>query len=145
VPTPSLTTYDFDRVTAVVGPIMVDGFMEGTSISIEHEEDTFSHVVGDEGHVCRSKTLNRVAKVTLTLMQSSATNDKLAALHALDRDSPNGAGIIPLTIIDRSGRTTVTGAQCWISRGPDINFDRVCVARVWILTVASLEFFAGGN
>lgn len=132
-------------VTTTIGSIMVDGFMEGSSIAVEHEEDTFSHVTGDDGFVCRSKTLNRNAKVTLTLMQSSAANDKLAVLHALDRDAPNGAGIVPMAIIDRSGRTVVTASQCWISRGPDINFDRVCVGRTWIITAVDLSHFAGGN
>ena len=145
MPTPPLTTYDFDQVTAVVGPILIDGYMEGTSISVEHEEDTFSHVTGDEGLVCRSKTLNRVAKITFTLMQSSAANDKLGVLLALDRDSPNGAGIVPLSIVDRNGRTTLSASQCWISRGPDVNFDRVCVARVWVITAARLEPTYGGN
>jgi len=145
VPSPSVTTFDFDLVTATIGPIAVDGFMEGSSISIEHEEDTFTHVTGDDGFVCRSKTLNRNAKVTLTLMQSSASNDKLAVLHALDRDARNGAGIVPMMIVDRSGRTLVTSSQCWIARGPDINFDRVCVGRTWIITATRLEWFAGGN
>ena len=63
----------------------------------------------------------------------------------LDRDAPNGAGIVPMAIIDRSGRTVVTSSQCWIARGPDINFDRVCVGRTWIITATDLRFFSGGN
>ena len=63
----------------------------------------------------------------------------------LDRDARNGAGIVPMMIIDRSGRTVATSSQCWIARGPDINFDRVCVGRTWIITATRLEWFAGGN
>jgi hypothetical protein len=145
VPTPNQTVFDFDQVTCAIGPILVDGFMEGSTLSIEQEEETFTHVVGNDGRVCRSKTLNRVAKCTLTLMQVSAANDKLATLHALDRDAPNGAGIVPFFVRDRSGRTLVTGAQCWISKAADVIFDRVCVGRTWEITIARAEMFAGGN
>lgn len=142
--TPNLTVYDFDEVTCVIGGVLVDGFHDG-GISIEQEAETFTHFVGADGKVSRSKTLNRVAKVTLELTQTSAANLKLSALHLIDRDGPGGAGIVPILITDRSGTSVYAAGQGWISKPPVVTFKNGAEARVWEITVAKLDRVDGGN
>lgn len=143
--TPRLTTYDLDRVIFTLGPIVVDGFAEGEGFSIS-TEPTFSSKVGSDGKVTRSKTLNRMATIELKLMQSSATNDQLSALHILDRDAPNGAGVVPLFIRDGSGRARYKAAEAWIESAPaDVSFTNEADVRTWVIKVAQLERFDGGN
>ena len=142
--TPDLTIYDFDQVTCVFGPIIMDGFQDGEGITIE-QEPTFTDKKGLDGKVTRSKTLDRRATITINLMQVSAANDLLSALHALDRDAPNGAGIVPITIRDRNGRAVFSAAQAWISQAPQVTFDQEATVRAWVIRCAKLNRVDGGN
>jgi len=143
--TPQTTTYDFDQVTVALGPIIIDGFQDGEGVTIEPGAETFTHVVGTDGKVTRSKTLNRTATVTIKLMQSSAANDLLSALHVVDRDAPNGAGVVTLFIRDDSGRALYKASEAWISSPPSVTFDREATAREWIISCSKLERVDGGN
>lgn len=145
MPTPPLTIYDFDQVNAIFGTVLLDGFAEGTAISIERTEDTFTMKTGCDGLTSRSKTLNRTAKVTFTLMQTSAANLKLSLIHALDRDTPNGAGVLPLLVRDNGGSSIHTATQAWISKAPDVKYEREASERTWEISVARLEGVEGGN
>lgn len=143
--TPRLTTYEFDEVTVVFGPILMDGFQDGEGVTVEKPEPTFTTHVGCDGKVTRSKTLNRTATVTIHLMQTSAQNDALSAIHIVDRDAPNGAGILPVYVRDRNGRSLHAGVEAWIERAPDSTYDRTPTTRDWVIAVAFLEDFIGGN
>lgn len=143
--TPRLTTYQFDQVTCAFGPILMDGFQDGEGIEIEQNQPTFTTHVGADGKVTRAKTLDRTATVRINLMQTSAQNDALSAIHIADRDTPNGAGILPLYIRDRNGRSLHTAPEAWIQKAPDSTYDRTPTVRVWELGVAFLENFVGGN
>lgn len=143
--TPRTTVYDLDQVVFALGPILVDGFQEGEGFTIS-TEPTFTMKVGADGKVTRSKTLNRTATIELKLMQSSAANDLLSALHILDRDTPNGAGIVPLLISDQSGRAVYKAAEAWIASAPaDVSFGNEATPRTWVIHVSELQRFDGGN
>ncbi len=143
--TPQLTNYDADQVTVALGAISVDGFADGTFVSIEQETATFTKVTGTDGKTTRSKTLNRSGSVTISVMQSSLANDKLSALHTLDRDAPNGAGVVPLYIRDRGGRALYTAAQAWIAEPPKPTFGREAESRDWVIDFAKIDRLDGGN
>lgn len=142
---PRLGIYDFDQVSVIFGPVVLEGFQDGEGVTIEPGAETFTMVVGADGHVARSKTLNKTATVTIKLLQTSACNDLLSALHNLDRDTPNGAGVVPLTIRDRNGRSLYFAPQAWISDAPDVTFDREATAREWTVSCAFLARTDGGS
>jgi hypothetical protein len=142
--TQDTTFYDFDQVICSLGPIIMDGFQDGEGITVE-QEPTFTDKKGLDGKVTRSKTLDRRATVTITLMQVSACNDLLSALHVLDRDAPNGAGVVPLVIRDRNGRAVFQAAQAWISQAPQVTFDQEATSRAWVIRCAKLQRIDGGN
>ncbi len=143
--TPQTTTYDFDQVSCMLGPIIFDGYNEGEGISIEHSEAAFTMIVGADGKVTRSKTLNETAKITITLLQSSAANDQMAALLTLDRSTPNGSGIVPFWVRDRGGRSLFKAAEAWIEGPPQAVFAREATARAWTICVSKLFRYEGGN
>lgn len=143
--TPRFTVYDFDQVTVAFGPILMDGFQDGEGVTIEQDTDGFTKKIGADGKVTRSKTLNRSARVTIKLMQTSACNDLLSAVYNLDIAAPNGAGVGPLYIRDRNGRSVFSAAEAWIAKAPDVTFDREATAREWIIDCAVLDQFHGGN
>lgn len=145
MPTPKLTTYSADEVSVTLGSILVDGFADGTFVTLEQETETFGKVVGSDGKVSRFKTLNRSGSVTISVMQTSLSNDLLNALHILDRDAPNGAGIVPMTIRDRSGRSVYFAAQAWIAAPPKPTFGREVESRDWTIHFAEIERTDAGN
>lgn len=138
--------YDADQVSVVLmGVPISSGYADGEFLRIEQEAEDFTHKVGTDGEVTRSKTNNRVAKVTLRLMQSSDGNAALSAINNLDRSAPNGAGIGPFLVRDRQGTSLFTASKCWISKPPNVTMAREATEREWELTVADLVRLDGGN
>ena len=141
-----LKVYDANEVTINVAGLPIEsGFDDGEFCRIEQESDDFVDKVGTDGEVTRSKTNDRRATVSILLMQSSDGNALLSGLNNIDRLAGNGAGVGPLLIRDRQGLALYAAAECWISKPPDVSFDREPTAREWTLRVASLERFDGGN
>lgn len=138
-------TYDPSQVTIIFAGIPISGFADGTFVSVEQNEDSFTLQVGTDGEGTRSKTNNRSGRVTLTLMQSSASNDALAAIHSLDVLSPSGDGIGPLLIKDNSGRSLFSADAAWIVKPPTGEFGREATSREWIIETDHLILSYGGN
>lgn len=143
--TSNTTTYDFDQVSCIFGPVILDGFADGDAITIEPDAPFFTKYVGADGKVTRAKTLNRCTKVTIRLAQSSSANDQLSAILNADLLAPNGAGIVPFALTDRSGRSVFAAEHCWISEAPSASFTNDVGTREWILECGRTELFFGGN
>lgn len=143
--TKRFTHYDFSQVTAAFGPIIMDGYQDGEGITIEHTSDAFTLKVGVDGKATRNKVLDRSARITIKLMQSSAVNDLLSAVYLADRIAPNGAGVGPFIIRDQNGRSVFSAAEAWIARAPDVTFDQEVQVREWVFDCAFLDEFHGGN
>lgn len=143
--TARFTNYDFSQVTAVFGPIIMDGYQNGEGITIEHATDAFTKVVGIDGKVTRNKVLDRSARITIKLMQSSAANALLSVVYLADRAASNGAGVAPFTITDQNGSSVFFAAEAWIARAPEVSLDQEVSVREWIFDVAFLDEFHGGN
>lgn len=138
--------YDANEVTVNVAGLPIEsGYDDGEFCRIEQESDDFTDKVGTDGEVTRSKTNDRRATIAIILMQSSDGNALLSGLNNIDRLAGNGAGVGPLLIRDRQGTALYAAAECWISKPPDVSFDREPTAREWTLRCASLERFDGGN
>lgn len=141
-----MKVYDADQVSISVAGVPVEkGYADGEFLRVEQEADDFLDVVGTDGEVTRSKSNDRRATVTILLHQSAEANDLLSALSNLDRNTPNGAGVGPLLVRDRGGRAIYTAEKCWISRPPDVSFDRQATSREWTLRAADLIRTDGGN
>jgi hypothetical protein len=138
--------YDADAVSIIFAGIPLDsGFDDGEFCRIEQESDDFGDKVGTDGEVTRFKTNDRRTTITIILMQSSSGNDALSVLNNLDRLAGNGAGVAPILIRDQQGNALFAAAECWISKPPDISYDREPTAREWTLRAANPERFDGGN
>jgi hypothetical protein len=143
--TPNLTVYDFDRVSCIMGPVILDGYADGDAITVEPDAPFFTKYVGADGKVTRAKTLNRCTKVTFRLAQSSAVNDQLSALLNGDLLAANGAGVVPFALIDRSGRTVIAAEHCWVSEAPSVSFTNDVGTREWVIECGRTELFIAGN
>ncbi len=141
----NLTTYDPDDVSAVFAGIPIAGYADGTFVEIEQDEDDFSLTVGSDGEACRAKTNNRAASMTVTLLQSSATNDLLSAKRNADILTPSGDGIGAFMVKDNSGTTVCNAQKAWIVKPPAVVYSRGVEARAWTFKTDSMDWFVGGN
>lgn len=141
----TLRTYDPSNVSMFFGVIEMQGFAQDAAITVEHDEDDWSLVVGVDGEGTRSKTSNGSGTITVSLMQSSVTNDLLSAARTLDRNTPGGAGGQPLLVKDNSGTTVFSAESCWIQKAPSAELNREASTREWVFRTDNLVAFHGSN
>lgn len=140
----ALKTYNPAEVTIVFAGIPISGYAEGTFVSIERNEDSFALQVGADSNATRAKSNNFSGRVTLTLIQSSASNDALSAQLSLD-EQDDGAGIGSLLIKDLSGRTVVEAEQAWLTKPATTEFGREASEREWVIETDKLIMGVAGN
>jgi hypothetical protein len=121
----------------------MQGFSDGSMVSIEFNEDQFSLQMGTDGEGTRSKSNNYSARVTISLMQTSDSNQVLQGFWNSDRLSDSG--IFPFLLKDNSGRTIYAAEQMWVAKQPSAEFGREAGAREWVLETDNMVPFEGGN
>jgi hypothetical protein len=136
-------TYDPAKVSFVFSSKIITGFADDSAIVVERMTDTWTDSVGVDGQVTRARSNDNRGTITLTLAQSSPSNDDLQALALADELTGVGAGECLLR--DASGRTICSGDTAWITKPPQIEFGRSITNRQWVLRVANLVIAAGGN
>lgn len=136
-------TYDPKQVSLIVGGKIISGFTDGTFILAERNEDMWNLKVGVDGIGTRAKTNNKSGKVTITLHQSSSSNDDLSALAAADELSNTGA--VPLLMRDASGSSLVTALTAWVKKLANAEEGKEVTNRVWVIESDELIMFVGGN
>lgn len=141
----ALTNYNPDRITMILGKIIIDGFADGQFVEVEMNNDAYALTMGTDGDGTRAKSNDRSGTVTFNLMMSSDKNDALSALHNLDLNSPGGDGVVPLLIKDLEGRTLITAERAWIRRFPTVTYDRGTTTRDWVIESDHIIQFQGGN
>lgn len=143
---PGVATYDASQVVATIAGIPILGPGPEQFINIEQNEDSFGLTVGAAGEAARNKVNNFSAMITITLLQTSATNDLLSALHNLDINSPSGSAIGPFLCRDNSGRLLVSAPTSWIQKPPPVTFARGIEVREWQLATNQIIWAnIGGN
>lgn len=136
-------TFDPKQVQMIIGGNQIAGFADGEFINVERDENTFSKVVGADGEVSRAKSNNRSGILTLTLLQTSASNDILSAI--MIADELTNSGIIPIYIKDSLGTSTLFSGEGWVQKPPAFTADKEIGNREWVIDLASVDVFIGGN
>jgi hypothetical protein len=138
-----LKNYNCGQVQVVAGVRTLSGFAPDSIVSVDFDEDSFEAEAGSDGEVTRSVSKNQMATITVKLMQSSDSNDILAAFWASDQ--AGGAGVFPIMVKDGSGRSLYVGEQAWVQKLPAGDFEKKAKDREWKIRVASLTAVVGGN
>lgn len=134
-----------DLVDISMAGFPISGFGPDSKISVEAEAETFGDAKGVDGDVTRIRMNESRATATITLMQSSPSNDVLTQLHNRDLRSPNGAGIGPFVLRDRSGTTVIRARRAWIQAWPTTDFGSEVGTREWQIRLADTQWHVGGN
>lgn len=141
----SFGTYSASQVTVAFNGIPVTGAGPGTFVAWARNEESASLQVGSQGDSTISKSNNRSGRVTLTLLQSSASNSALSQMSQLFETGPAGSGIGPLLVKDMSGTTVISAENAWVVKPADGEFSNEGTTREWVLETDYLQVFNGAN
>ena len=139
----AVKSYDPASVQLVISGIAIEGYVDGTFIAIGRDNPSFTSGTGSDGEGWRSKSNDKSGTCTITLLQTSLSNDALSALIALDEASGDGIG--PLLLRDDSGRSLYTAETCWLEKPADAEFAREQSDREWVVKTDQLNSFIGGH
>jgi hypothetical protein len=139
----AIKSFDPAQVSIIFAGIPIEGFADGTFITAARDNPSFTKVVGSDGEGARSKSNDTGGSVTVTLMQTSLSNDALSAIMALDEATGDGVG--PLLIKDGLGRTLISAESAWLEKPADAEFAREISNREWVIQTDNLQIFDGGN
>jgi len=135
-------TFNPKLVSVSFAGYQLSGFGD-TFISAERNTDAFTLVKGADGETSRVASADRSGKVTITLKQSSLSNDILSGLAALDELSGLGTG--SLLIKDIAGTTLLEAQEAWISKLPSVTMGKEGSEREWVIECGELLMLVGGN
>jgi hypothetical protein len=147
----SVAVADMDQYRLQVGGTNISngagqsGYADGKFFTSKQKSPSFTSKEGTDGAVARSKTNRRLIEVTISLLQTCASNDYLTALHQLDVNTANGAGIGSLVLQDMQGTTLVKCTRAWIVTFADIELDRDVTMRTWTLEGPWSIYAVGSN
>lgn len=137
-------TYSPDRVSvSLAGLLDIEGFASGTFVEIEKDAAPYSYQTAMDGEASRTFRKDNTYTVSVTLAQSSPSNNILSALHSVDLATQLGK--IPLLIRDRSGTTNFFSPNVWIVTYPKVSFSNDIETRVWTFKCADGVLLVGGN
>lgn len=139
----AVATFDPKSVIVTIGGVPMSGYADGTFLEVTADTQQFSKIVGADGYTTRVKSNNYGGVMTLTLSQSSPSNDVLSAFLAVDRAT--NAGVLPILIKDLSGSTVIFAGTGWIQQFPDVAFGNEINNRSWVLDLADIDILIGGN
>jgi len=139
----AIKTYAPDKVTIVYGGAILTGYAEDSFIKIETNTEAFVTHVGGDGEVSRTRNVDKTGKITVKLKASSDSNDVLTSFYVADITSLQG--YLPVIAKDTNGRTLAAGSSAWISKLPESEFGKEIGEREWVIDVADLDYFVGGN
>lgn len=138
-----LRQYDPKEVTMIYAGQIMEGFAEGTFISIERNEDSANLSVGAQGDGTRTISNNRSGRITLTLQQTSPSNATLSAQHSAMELA--GAGIATAILKDNGGNDLANAAKAWPVKPATMAYAAESSNREWILETDNLEMFVLGQ
>ena len=125
----------------------VTGFVEsGSFLTFERSVDRATLVSSVDGnHAARVLRRNKAGTLTISLMQTSESNDVLTRIGVLDEDYHRNKYLFSIMIKDMSGRTVMSASQAFLGNDPTVSFSDGVETRDWTITVARLDKHIGGN
>ena len=126
-------TYDPGQVSVIVGSII----KSWNKVVVARDEDGWSFSAGTSGEATRTKNLNRLGTITITMPQTSADNSVLSAL------SLSGA-LISCFVKDGSGASLHTIVEGTVVKPADSEYAKEPGEREWVVK-GNLASYVGGN
>lgn len=141
---PADVTIVISQTSSGIAHIM-SGFSEDSIVQIERMSETFTMYTGADNTSTRIYNANTSAKLSISLQQTSASNDILSALYHNDVATRNSTGLFSIHIKDNSGRSNYFSDNAYIGVVPNSNFNNSMQIRDWIIHAHDLQSVIGGN
>lgn len=119
----------------------ITGFADGTAIKIVRTAEAYSKTVGMDGDTSRVKNSDRSGECTLTLAQTSPSNDFLTAMANATSDGDVGR----LTVTDIYSGSEYSSAYVWVKKPADVEYGKSLSNREWVLECADLDMNTKGS
>lgn len=132
-----------DVLVTLSGLYTVEGFSDSAMVSIVKDEAPFQYQKSMDGSISRLMKKDATYTITLSLNQTSPSNDILMAIHRVDLLT--GLGKFPILIKDGSGTSFFFATNCWIENIPDLTFTSGIGSRDWVLKCSFGDATIGGN
>lgn len=139
----SYSSYNPQEIAVIIGGIPIEGLADGTFVNVERSANTFEKSTGCDNRTTRIKQNDRSGTVTITLSQTSPSNDYLSGIMALDEAT--GDGVVALLIKDINGSTLCSAPYAWIVKPSPAGYGKSITNREWKLDCSDLYMFIGGN
>ena len=136
-----LGTFSVKDLDVIAGVYPITGF-DDDMIRVSQNEDISSSKQGASGEVCRILRVKPLRTITLSIMQTSISNDYLSILLNIDRKLNK---TVPFTVLDRSGRTVMEAPYSWVMKFADFDFGGEHKVREWTLEAVVGFINIGGN
>ena len=141
---PTLFNYIPEAVNCLIaGFIPIEGFVDGTFISVDKDEMPFTSVRMPDGTIARKYTNSQTYTITITLHNGSETNNLLTKMWQVDELTQMGK--FPLLIKDQSGSDLLFSTESWIGGIPSLTKSNGIDSRVWVIKSAYAVINIGGN
>lgn len=138
-----LATFVADEVIVTMGGHIFGGWPPGARISVEQADDTWTTVSGTD-LISRGLTYTGLFTVTVTLQQTSGTNDELTAFH--DLDIQTRLGFKTFSITDVFGTSKMMSPNAFIMKLPNQETAVEVGTREWSITCPDVTgMVVGGN
>lgn len=136
-------TYNPKDIVVIAGFQQLTGFAEDDIVEVKPRGDGIVPYDGADGEVGRSIDPNDCLEITVTLAQTSESNDILSSLYDLDKNTGNG--MFPFAIKDLSGSTLISATQAWVKTYADAKIGRKIDTRQWTIHTGKADVNIGGG
>ncbi len=134
--------YDASQHFLTIGGVPIQGFQEGSELTIEFDEDQSTRQVDVDGRgVVFNKSNNHLSTITFTLNEGSPANDVLSQLYT-DFRAGNG-GIDPMFFKDNNGTSLAQSDACTVQTVPSLGGGTESSGREWVLGCGQTTLFVG--
>ena len=127
----------------IAGFIPIEGYVDGTFISVDKDEMPYSSVRLPDGTIARKYNNSQTYTITITLHNGAETNNLLTKMWQIDELTDRGK--FPLLIKDQSGSDLLFSTESWIEGIPSLTKSNAIDSRVWVIKSAYAVINIGGN
>ena len=138
-----IANYIPDEVNCLAFGIPLNGFADGTFISVTKDKIPYGTTETADGSIARLYTNSQTYTIQLTFHRGSTSNDILTKLWQLDEFTQ--AGKFPLFIRDLSGTDLFFSTNTWIEGIPSMVQSTTFDTRTWTLKSSQAVINVGSN
>jgi len=134
-------TYSPQEVQLTFGGYTITGWQ---NLTITRSVDAFKPVRGIRGKHTRVRSIDTSCTITVTILQTSMSNDVLCRIHDLDIEY--GSGRIELLLKDMGGTGVFSSAEAYVLGYPEVVYSGEFEYRQWRLFCQNTgNYTIGGN